>query len=205
MSPQPQDRTISLRTLVGLLLVAAAVITFCIVGGILLLYRLPQLETAQRQEMQQRAASADSLLDHYTAGVEGQLMAIASLSGERGTAEMQAYLEAVVNDGSLFDVAFLLEPSGRVQGVGLPEAYRQAAAILRGVDFAFNPLLQEAHAALQKNGGRPVAVWSDRYLSVLSGKNTVGVAVATARHIVVGEVSLERILEMLASTSKAGD
>lgn len=199
------DRMISLRSWVGLLVVGATLIAFCTVAGALLLYRMPQLEAALQSEMQQRAASVGRLLDHYTEGVERQLMAVAALPGERPAREMQAYLESVVGDGRLFEVAFLLDHTGRVQGIGLPERHRQAASILKGIDFAFNPLFHEAIAAQIRSGEKPVAVWSDRYLSVLSGKNTVGVAVATSRFIVVGEVSLERILEMLVDSSVAGE
>ncbi len=199
------DRMVSLRSWVGLLAVGAALIAFCTVGGALLLYRMPQLEAALQSDMQQRSASVGRLLDHYTESVERQLMAVAALPGERTAREMQAYLESVVGDGRLFEVGFLLDHAGRVQGIGLPERHRQAATILRGIDFAFNPLFHEAIAAQIRSGEKPVAVWSDRYLSVLSGKNTVGVAVATPRYIVVGEVSLERILEMLVDSSAAGD
>lgn len=199
------DRMVSLRSWVGSLVVGATLIAFCTVGAALLLYRMPQLEAALQTDMQQRAASVGRLLDHYTESVEHQLMAVAALPGERPAREMQAYLESVVGDGRLFDVGFLLDHAGRVQGIGLPERHRQAATILKGIDFAFNPLFHEAVAAQIRSGEKPVAVWSDRYLSVLSGKNTVGVAVATPRHIVVGEVSLERILEMLVDSSAPGE
>ena len=198
-------RRISLRAWSGLLLALAAVITFFIVGSVLLLYRVPQLETVQRGQMQQRAEGVANLLGYYTGGVEAQLMAVAAMSRTHLPRDMQAYLEAVVSDGSLFEVAFLVDHAGKVQGVGLPENFRQAASILRGTDFAFNPLFHTAHHALQQSAGAPVAVWSDRYLSVLSGKNTVGVAVATPERIVVGEVSLERILDMLSSSAGTSD
>ena len=200
-----RPRSISLRTWVGLLLVGATLVGFLVAGSVLLLYRMPQMEAALQLEMQQRSASVGRLLDHYSDSIERQLMAVVALPGDRPAGEMQAYLESMVGDGRLFEAGFLLDLSGRVAGIGLPEKHRQAAAILRGIDFAFNPLFQEAHGALAKGGEKPVAVWSDRYLSVLSGKNTVGVAVATSRYIVVGEVSLERILDVLSDSSAASD
>ena len=194
-------RLLSLRTWVALLLVTAVLLTLLGVSAVLMLYRLPQIEALQRGEIAERAASVAGLLDHYSASLEAQLMALAAMPRQRDGRELEDYLEATVGDGRLFEVAFLLDHSGRVRGVGLPPASRQAAPILRGVDFAFNPLFHEAHAALNKAGGKTVTVWSDRYLSVLTGKNTVSVAVASEQRIVVGEVALERLLELLSSAS----
>ena len=198
-------RLLSLRTWVALLLVTAVLLTLLGVSAILMLYRLPQIEAMQRAEVAQRAASVTGLLDHYSASLEAQLMALAAMPRQRDGREIEDYLEATVGDGRLFEVAFLIDHSGRVQGVGLPPSSRQAAPILRGVDFAFNPLFHEAFAALNKAGGKTVAVWSDRYLSVLTGKNTVSLAVASGERIVVGEVALERLLELLSASSPGDD
>ena len=151
-------RLLSLRTWVALLLVTAVLLTLLGVSAVLMLYRLPQIEALQRGEIAERAASVAGLLDHYSASLEAQLMALAAMPRQRDGRELEDYLEATVGDGRLFEVAFLLDHSGRVRGVGLPPASRQAAPILRGVDFAFNPLFHEAHAALNKAGGKTVTV-----------------------------------------------
>lgn len=65
-------RSISLRTWIGLLLGSVVLLTFLIVGCVLLIYRLPQIEANLRSHMQIRAESVANLLDYYTGGIEAQ-------------------------------------------------------------------------------------------------------------------------------------
>ena len=72
-------RLLSLRTWVALLLVTAVLLTLLGVSAVLMLYRLPQIEALQRGEIAERAASVAGLLDHYSASLEAQLMALAAM------------------------------------------------------------------------------------------------------------------------------
>lgn len=197
-------RPIRLQTWLIRLLTAAGVLPFLLIGGATLLYRLPQIEADVRVELQDRADAVSRLLDHFTRSVEAQLIPLATLSGLRSATEIQDYLDALVSEGSVFNAVFLVTPEGKIQGIGLPRHQRSVARELRGMDFSHNRLFSESRQAGSPNT-QARALWSDRYLSALLGKNTVGVAITVGDHILIGEASLERILEILAdSTHTAG-
>lgn len=191
-------RELRLRTSLILLLVTAVTLTFTLVGSAILLYRLPQIEANNRAGLQERAENASRLLDHYLAGIEAQIRTQARLVADRSPAELQAFLEAVVGEGETMQAAYVVAADGSVEAIGLPGTRRQAEAELRGADFSNIPLFRSARAAAAKGDAAP-AIWSDNFLSAISGKFAVGVAVPAGDKIVIGEVALERVLAMFSS------
>lgn len=191
-------RELPLRTSLVLLLVTATTLTFALVGSAILVYRLPQIEANIRAGLQQRADSAARLLDHYTAGIEAQIRTQGRLVANRSPAELQAFLEAMVGDGETLQAAYVVDPQGSVEALGLPRASRHAAEELRGADFSNSPLFRAARAAAGK-AGPAAAIWSDKFLSALSGKHAVGVALAAGDKVVIGEISLERVLALFSN------
>lgn len=194
-------RELSLRTSLILLMVVASTLTFALVGGTLLLFRLPQVEARARAQLQERAENTSRLLDHFTAGVDAQLAPLGRLARGRSPTELQAYVDAIVGDGEVFEAVFILAANGAVETLGLPGKYRKAAAELHGADFSGNRLFQSARVLAQTGEPAPV-IWSDKYLSALSGKITVGVALTAGDKIIIGEASLERILGMLKDAAR---
>ena len=193
-----------LRTWLMLLLVATASLTFTIIGCVILVYRLPQLEELRLASLQERAITTSLLLDHVTSGIEAELAPLARLARTQPPAELKAVADAVVGDGDVFEAVFVVAADGRVQTLSLPPRHQQAASELRGADFSGSRLFRSASAAAPPDG-RIRAIWSDKYLSTLSGKTTVGVALTAGRHLIIGETSTERILAMLKATAPNAD
>ena len=198
-------RSISLRTWIGLLLGSVVLLTFLIVGCVLLIYRLPQIEANLRSHMQIRAESVANLLDYYTAGIEAQLRPLAGFSREHPKNELHEYLEALVHNDGDFEAVFMITADGRVQGVGLPDKSRAAGRTLYGADFSQNPFFRELKDSAEGREGKVHALWSDRYLSILTGKHAVGVAMSTGGRIIIGELSLDRVLDMLSQSVDDSD
>lgn len=192
-------RELRLRTSLILLLVTAVTLTFSIVGSAILLYRLPQIETSNRARLHERAENASRLLDHYMSGIEAQIRTQARLVASRSPAELQAYLQAIVGEGETIQAAYVVAADGSVEAIGLPGSRRQAETELRGADFSNIPLFQSARGAATAKGDVVPAIWSDNFLSAISGKFAVGVAVLAGDKVVIGEVALERILAMFSS------
>lgn len=194
-------RELRLRTSLSLLLIFAVTLTFALVGSAILMYRLPVIETATQRELQERTNATSRLLDHYTEGLEAQIRTLTRLVGTRPEPEWQAFLDATVDTGQFFEAALVLDAQGNVLALGLPEKSRHAATDLRGVDLSRNHIFQAARAlAIGKNDFH--AIWSDKYLSPLSGKNTVGVAIPTGDKVLIVEASMNRILLTINSTTE---
>ena len=191
-------RELRLRTSLILLLVTASTLTFALVGSAILVFRLPQIEASIRADLQERAENASRLLDHYTDGIEAQVRTQARLVAGRSPAELQAFLDAMVGEGETLQAAYIVGADGSVEALGLPGTRRQAAAEMRGADFSNSPLFQSARAVAVKGSAAP-AIWSDKYLSAISGKHAVGIAVPAGNKVVIGEVALERVLLMFRS------
>ena len=188
-------RELRLRTSLVLLLVTTIALTFSLVGSAMLLYRLPQIEASTRADLRERADSTARLLDHYTAGIEAQIRTQGRLVANRSPAELQALLEAMVGDGETLQAAYVVGPEGSVEALGLPGASRHAAEELRGADFSNSPLFRAARAGAGRTEPAET-IWSDKFLSALSGKHAVGVALAAGDKVVIGEISLERVLAL---------
>ena len=193
-------RELRLRTSLVLLLIVAITITFSLVGSAILLYRLPQIESRNQVELQERAESTSRLLDHHTDGIEAQIRTLARLVTPPSDSDLQPFLNAMVDEGQFIEAAFLLDAKGNVLKLGLPDKSRHAAAELRGADFSRYPIFQSAQA-LAANPAGVQTVWSDKYLSALSGKHAVAVAMPVAGKVVIIEASMERILRMLSNAS----
>ncbi len=91
--------------------------------------------------------------------------------------------------------AYIVAGDGIVEAIGLPGTRRQAAEELRRADFSNSPLLMSTRALAIEENTAP-ALWSDKFLSAISGKHTVGEAVPAGDKVVIGEVALERVLSM---------
>ena len=192
-------RSISLRTSLVLLLAAATVLTFLVVGTSILLVRLPQVEQRSRTQAQLAAENVQRLLDRFMEGVEGQLQPLARLAGQGSAASLQAHLDALVAEGSVFDAVSLLDEEGKVLATGHDDSSdKRFMKNLEGMDFAGNSLFQALQAQRPASPQSRQTVWSDRYLSVLSGQINVGVALPAGRRTVVGEMPPERLLRLIS-------
>ena len=182
-------KPLSLRNSLISLLVIASMLTFAIVGGLILLLRLPQIEANSRMQLQERSEHASRLLGYFMSGVEAQLMPLLALAKENDYQQhpesLQSYLDAMAGKGDVFDAVFVVSLRGDVLAVGKPLGSRAANRDLRGADFSGNRLFRYA---AQSNPAAWQALWSDNYLSLLSGKNTVGVAYRVGGLIIIGEV-----------------
>ncbi len=199
-------RSISLRTSLVLLLAAATVLTFLVVGTSILMVRLPQVEQRSRTLAQLAAENVQRLLDRFMEGVEGQLQPLAVLAVRGDAASLQAYLDALVAEGSVFDAVSLLDEEGKVLATGhAGGSDKRFRKNLEGMDFAGNSLFQALQAQRRDSPQSRQPVWSDRYLSVLSGQIIVGVALHAGRRTVVGEMPPERLLRLISGVQPSDE
>lgn len=180
-----------LRTWLILLLTTTTVLTFAFVAIIILFFRLPQVEERGRVQAQDAAKNVARVLDQLMAGTESRLHPLAELMPALPSAQLQAYIDAVVGDGVIFQAVYVADAEGRVEALGLAQGQRQAIDELRGADISGSRLFQAARLTRRSNGA-PEAVWSDRNFSAISGKNTVALAFAVGDRVLIGETSLAR-------------
>lgn len=200
-------RTISLRTSLALLLGSAALLSFTIVATLILAIRLPQVEQRAREQALATAQETSRLLDQTVESVEQQIEPLLqALRAQRSPAELQFLLDAIVGQGATFDALTVVGPDGRVQAYGLPSrrVVTQGMA-LRGLDLSANRLYRAQRALQRTDAPPPPPLWSDTYLSVLSGQTGVGVAMVAGSRMVIAELSRDRLLTILKTIGYTGE
>lgn len=192
-------RTISLRTSLALLLASATLLSFTVVATLILLVRLPQVEQRAREQARVTAQETNRLLDRYIESVEHQIEPLMrAVQARRPAAELQFLLDAIVGDGATFDSLTLVGPDGRVEAYGLPSRRVVTRGMaLRGLDLSANRLYRAQRALQRPDQPASPPLWSDTYLSVLSGQMSVGVAMAAGSRMVIGELSQDRLLTIM--------
>ncbi len=102
-----------------------------------------------------------------------------------------AILVTAIGAGKVFRALYLLSPQGQVIAAGLTPEYRHLEREVLGSDLSATPLFLEAKL-------RAGPVWSDKYLSSLSGVVTVGLAVPVkGERVLLAEIPLSYLLSIL--------
>lgn len=177
-----------LRRWLAALVALATLLTFGIVGAAVLLLRVPQLEDEHRALVVREAAAFAERQQAFLVSVErrvGLLVAALAL-----TDQTTPVLDATVADGATLQAVYRLDAQGRVQAVGLPPARRAARADLLGSDLSRLPVVAAAATGTK-------VMWSDRYVSPLSGEVTVALRLdLPAGGRLLAEVPLPALLRM---------
>ncbi len=184
-----QAREWPLHAYLGMLLAVTSTLTFLIVGSIFLLIRIPQLESEIRTRAESDARELAFRIEMQMLAQQEQLALVAAalLNSE---APATLISQAVVG-GKVFRALYLLSPQGEVINAGLTPEYRHLEREVLGSDLSATPLFREASQ-------REAPVWSDKYLSSLSGVVTVGLAVpASSGRVLLAEIPLDYLLNIL--------
>ncbi|MCB4360995.1 hybrid sensor histidine kinase/response regulator [Quatrionicoccus australiensis] len=188
MTP-PALREWRLHAYLGVLLAVTSVLTFLIVGSIFLLTRIPQLESEIRTRAEGDARELAFRIEMQMLAQQEQLALVASALGN--SASPTALIGQTVAGGKVFRALYLLSAKGEVITAGLPPEYRHLEHEVLGSDLSGTPLFREVKL-------RAGPVWSDKYLSALSGVVTVGLAVpAGNEQVLLAEIPLGYLLNIL--------
>jgi PAS domain S-box-containing protein len=104
--------------------------------------------------------------------------------GAGGKERVEQVLDSHVRHTELFESIYVLDASGKVASVGLPEKTASHRRDYLGLDLSHKDFYR---AVLQ--GGGPA--WSDTFLSLLSGKMAVAIGLALDERVLVGNFNLD--------------
>ncbi|KAB2927744.1 MAG: response regulator [Dechloromonas sp.] len=185
----PLFREWRLHSYLGGLLALTSVLTFLIVASIFLVIRIPQLEAEIRTRAEADARELAFRIELQMLAQQEQLALVArALSA--GPSPDRLMADALAG-GKVFRALYLLSAAGEVVGAGLPKEYAHLERELHGSDLSVTPLFREVKE-------KKAAVWSDKYLSSLSGQVTVGLAVpAAGGQVLLAEIPLAYLLSIL--------
>ena len=187
---RPAPRTVHLSTFLSLLLVATTAVTFALIGGLVLAYRIPVIGSEAKEAVQREAIDKAQLLEFALNGLESQLEPIAALAQYASASTIDGTLQAMTGRGAHLLAIYVVSPDGIVRTGSFASTQSSSAANAAnavGSDLSRNPLFLAA-----KDGN---AVWSDKYLSAQSGNIVIGVALRQGRWTIIGEISPQHLRE----------
>ena len=173
----------------GLLLAAASVFSFAIVGSVFLLNRIPQLEHEIRTRAEGDAREMALRIELQLGSLQERLALLGSALSTGASAK--GLIGRAVGDGKTFRAIYLLSPEGRVVAAGLGPQYRHLQDEVMGSDLSAAPLFLD----VRQSG---VPIWSDKYLSALTGVVTVGLTLPLeGGRSLLAEIPLSHLLDIV--------
>lgn len=193
MSERPLSRILALQAVI------VAIVPFMLVGIIGAWVFLPRLKadvSARQQELARTiVAQIDNRLESAVASIKG--LAAIHMGDDVDWHSMRHVLDAEMAVTPLLNALYVVGPDGRVAFAKLRGGDSAREEELSGVDFGNSELVREV---VRRRG----VTWSETYLSVISGKISVAVAVPAVRKLtVIAEIDLDRLSEHLGKVSHA--
>ncbi|WP_051295519.1 hybrid sensor histidine kinase/response regulator [Azonexus hydrophilus] len=183
-----QRREWRLHNFLGILLALTSVLSFTIVASVFLFNRIPQLEQEIRSSAEGDARELALRIELQLGALQDQLVLLGeALDGNGRTRQL---MDKAVGEGKAFRALYLLSPDGRVSTASLAPNYRHLQAEVVGSDLSSAPMFIEVR-------DKQSAVWSDKYLSSLTGIVTVGLGIPLAdRGMLLAELPLSYLLDL---------
>ena len=106
-------------------------------------------------------------------------------------------LKEAVDTQPMIRAFYVLDEQGQTTAVGTRTSDNPRDGDFLGIDFSNMPLYQE----IQRAGG---TVWSDKFISILSGDTSVGAGIRMGDRTVIAEMALETLLETVRTATGSG-
>ncbi len=186
----------------------AAVLTlrFALVGAISLAalavvivwHIVPALRADLEDHHRAFASSVASQVDAYFSVADRELRALSFLLDSKSAShqEITQLLDSFVSASSFYEAIYYSDEKGRVFAIGLPESLRQVRKNHLGLDISQRDFVREARE-------RVAPIWSNIFLSPVSLRPAVAIAIPVGSRLLIGEVAVTP-LPTLAQKLMAG-
>jgi len=179
-----------LRTTLVLFLTLTSLATFLVVGAAGIGWRAAQVADEDQSTLAREAGALAERTAIQLGAVERQLEVLAVALRMAPAGRHQALIDAALGAGSAYSVVYLISPAGTVEAIGSALTSVRQPAELVGTDLGANRLYRQARE-------RARTVWSDKYLSALTGQITIGLALPVGERTLIAELPLSQVLQAL--------
>jgi PAS domain S-box-containing protein len=173
--------------------IVAGVLPLLLVAALLLQVLLPQVIAGIEARHEVLARAIAGQVEEYLRGAAREMSALAAHVGSGGWPQrqrLQALLDAHGSSGAVFEALYVAAADDSVLAVALPPRQQVQRDDLVGVDLSRWSVLHEARS-------RQAQVWSEVFLSVVSARLAVSLAIPVGDHVLIGEVAIDRLSEFL--------
>ncbi len=178
-----------------------ASVPLVVVASLAWLWLLPQLRVDIGVRHEALARTVAGQIVAHLSGAEREMRALADyfVTQDGGVARSwSSLLDAHAGTGDVFEAIYVAGPADAVVTVGLPRARRENREDLLGVDVSRRAFISRA-----RSEGKPV--WSETFLSTLSGRLAVALAIPLNGPVMVGEIAVDRLSEFISHQPAGSD
>ncbi|WP_415033493.1 response regulator [Azonexus sp.] len=177
-----------LRLYLLTLLAAACALSLTFIAGFIFYVRIPQLINDIHQRTEHEAVHQAQTAELLLGSLRDQMLQLAAAI-EQGAASAVMLQQGLRGSGNLHAL-YLLSPEGHVLAAEFTPVFQHLQMESLGSDLSGMPLLRQ----MQK---KKTITWSDKYLSPLTGKLAVGLAIPLAdRRVLLAELPLSYFLDL---------
>ncbi len=187
-SRQPLSRWIALR----FALVAA--LPLLVVCALVWLMIVPEMNRDIGVRYQALARAIAGQVEAHLLGAQRELGAIGNYIGTQEVSPPPRFfslLDVHVGSGDVFEAIYVADIRDSILTVGLSPMRRGNRDVLLGLDLSQRSFLKEVRG----NGGE---VWSETFLSTVSGTLAVALAIPLGENVLIGEIAIDRLSEFIS-------
>jgi PAS domain S-box-containing protein len=168
-------------------------VPLAVVTALVLVVLLPRLRADFEIRHQVLARAIADQIEAHLLGAERELRAIAADIQNRGYQPASSRfgpLDAHAGAGNVFAAIYIADSDGSLYAVGLPQTERGHRDDLLTLDLSKWAVLREARE-------RNEVMWSESFLSAVSGRLAVALVIPVAKQMLVGEMDLDQLSEFV--------
>lgn len=159
-----------LRQHLSTLLIVATLLTFVLVAGAMMAWRIPQIERESARALRDQAERISARMELLMGTRQDGMQFVAALLSSTPQSQRSAVLDEVGHRVGLASAAYHVSPQGRVEAVGLDPDLRRRRQEVLGRDLSTSPLFQ----AIAQGAA---TMWTGQYTCLLSGERCVALGV----------------------------
>ena len=152
------------------LLIVATLLTFALVGGAMMAYRIPQVERETERMLDDEVREMSGRMELLMGARQDRMHLLAALLANTPAGERDAMLDSSDHSVRQFSAVYRVSPQGRVEAAGLAPALRGRRPDVLGRDLSTSPVFLAVAQGAE-------TVWTARYTSVVTGERCVALAI----------------------------
>ena len=193
-APESLPSARALRRWLAVRIALAGMLPLALVAALAFWALLPQLRTDIEINHQALTRAIAGQIEAYLQSAERELRTVAEHIHDLDHQPASFWfgpLDAHTGTGDVFAAIYIVDADSVVRAVGLPAALRNQRDHLLGLDLSSQAVLREARE-------RREAVWSEIFLSKVSGRLAVALAIPVAKYMLAGGIAIYRLSEFIS-------
>lgn len=185
------------RTFIIVIFIATIFVTLFVTGTSLFIVRSRSVNAATQSRVRIIADDLAYRAESMLSGIEQTITPLCRASTLLDGDSFGAMLDGSMDSQPMIRAVYFIDAGGKTFAVGARDNRNSRHDDFTGIDFSNNPLYNNL---LLTNS----ALWSDKFMSTLTGDTCIAVGIRIATHTAIAELSLDSLLEVV-SAAAGGD